>query len=521
MISLPGGKAFGWGAALLLVVSCGISQDSRLPELERAGDNRDPYNVIFILSDDHRYDFMGFMDKVPYLQTPNMDRMAREGAHLVNAFVTTSLCSPSRASILTGQYTHRHGVVDNKSAVPDSAVFFPQYLQREGYQTGFVGKWHMGRASDEPRKGFDYWLSFRGQGSYYNPTINENGERKEYADSTYITSLLTDKAIQFLDNRDRERPFFLYLSHKAVHSQFKPAPEDKGVYAGRPVEYPLTMFPPGMDLSHAEGKGYQPRPSDIPTEEQYNYENLPDWVKAQRYSWHGVDFMYHGRIQFDQFYRRYLETVLGIDRSIGRVLKYLEENGLEENTLVIYMGDNGFSFGEHGLIDKRQAYEESIRVPMLAYAPGMIEAGTRIPEMVQNIDVAPTILNLAGLKAPGNMDGRSFSPLLRGEETDWRDMIFYEYFWERSFPQTPTVHAVRTDSFKYIRYYGIWDINELYNIREDPIEAHNLIREEAYFERSKQLNGALFDWLQRTDGMKIPLKPDVRDRFDVGYGNTY
>ncbi len=483
-----------------------------------------PENVIFILSDDHRYDSMGFMDTVPYLETPNMDRMAKEGAHMLNAFVTTSLCSPSRASILTGQYTHRHGVVDNQSPVPDSARYFPQELQNEGYQTAFVGKWHMGHSNAQPRKGFDHWVSFRGQGEYYNPTLNENGKEVSYSDSTYITSLLTNKAIDFLDQRDKEKPFFLYLSHKAVHSQFKPAQQDYDDYENEPVEYPKTMFPPGYDLDEAEGKGFNPSPEDIPTKKEYNYEDVPDWVKEQRHSWHGVDYMYHGQIQFDDFYHRYLETVKGIDRSIGDVLEYLEENNLLQNTAVFYMGDNGFSFGEHGLIDKRQAYEESIRVPLLVYAPSMIEPGSKIKPMVQNIDIAPTIMDLAGLDNPQNMDmdGASFAPMLRGEEMpDWRERIYYEYFWERPFPQTPTVHAVRTDSFKYIRYYGVWDINELYNIQEDPKEAHNLIRDPEHQEIAKQLNQDLFDWLQRTDGMKIPLKPDHGPRFDSKYNDTY
>jgi arylsulfatase A-like enzyme len=218
----------------------------------------------------------------------------------------------------------------------------------------------------------------------------------------------------------------------------------------------------------------------------------------------------------------YLETLKGIDRSIGEVLDYLEANDLIENTAVFYMGDNGFSFGEHGLIDKRQAYEESIRVPLLVYAPSMIKDGSKIDRMVQNIDIASTILELAGLQKTNAMDGASFVPMLRGEEMpDWRKRIYYEYFWERPFPQTPTIHAVRTDTFKYIRYYGVWDINELYNLQQDPDESNNLIRNEEYRKLSGQLNEDIFDWLQRTNGMKIPLIPDQGARFDHKYQNTY
>lgn len=465
-------------------------------------------NVIFILSDDHRYDFMGFTGKVPFLKTPNMDRMAREGAHLQNAFVSTSLCSPSRASILTGQFTHHHAVVDNQSAVPDSAVFFPEYLQKAGYQTAMVGKWHMGEHHDNPRPGFDYWASFKGQGKYYNPSMNVNGERVNYTDSSYISDILTKYAIEFLDNRQQDQPFFLYLSHKAVHSEFEPAKRHNDVYANESIDYPKTMFPPGHERSTV-------------TEEQYNYSDVPNWVKDQRYSWHGVDYMYHGAIDFENFYKKYCETLLALDESIGQVLQYLEDNGLLENTTIFYMGDNGFSFGEHGLIDKRQAYEESMRVPLLALGKGDIQPGTKVSQFVQNIDIGPTILDLAGVKTPENMDGSSFAPLLRGENIAWKDTIYYEYFWERPFPQTPTVHAIRTDRYKFIRYHGIWDINELYDLQIDPEEMNNLIRNPEYTEISKQLRNQLFTWLEKTHGQQMELKHDRGRRFDHRYDGTY
>ena len=461
------------------------------------------YNVIYILSDDHRYDFMGFTGKVPFLETPAMDKMAREGTHLVNAFVTTSLCSPSRASILTGQLSHTHQVIDNQSLVSDTSNFFPQYLQAAGYETSYFGKWHMGEHHADPRKGFDHWVSFRGQGVYYNPTLNINGEVKEYGDSTYITDLLTEEALKWLDERKQEpsKPFFIYLSHKGVHADFQPAKRHMGKYENESPSYPETMFP-----EKASG---------------YNYEDVPDWVKKQRNSWHGVDFMYHGQITFDEFYRRYTETLLSVDESIGQVLDYLESNGMLENTIVFYMGDNGFSFGEHGLIDKRHAYEESIRVPLLAYGGGNLLARDSVEELIQNIDIAPTVLDLAGLQAPAKMDGRSFLPLLKGENIDWRERIYYEYFWERPFPQTPTVHAVRTDQYKFIRYYGIWDANELYDLRNDPMEKNNLIRSEDHQEIAKALREDLFNWLDSTGGMQIPLKPDRGTRLDHTYKGTY
>ena len=437
-------------------------------------------NIIFILSDDHRYDFMGFMGKPKFLETPNMDKMARQGAHLPKAFVTTALCSPSRASVLTGQYSHKHGVIDNNTNVPKGTIFFPQYLQNAGYETAFIGKWHMGRTSSDPRPGFNKWVSFRGQGDYYDPVLNIDGEEGKV--KGYVTDLLTDYALEWL-KKDRDKPFFLYLSHKAVHGMFEPAKRHLGKYDNVTLEYPRTM---------------------ADTEE--NYKGKPRWVKEQRNSWHGVDYMYHGRMDYDVFYRRYCEALLGVDESIGRVLDYLEQAGLSESTLVFYMGDNGFSFGEHGLIDKRHMYEESMRVPLLAYCPGLIKPGTVVSQMVQNIDIAPTILETAGLKAPDYMDGHSFLPLLAGKEVKWRDAVFYEYYWEWNYPQTPTVHGVRTDRYKYMHYHGIWDIDELYDLQNDPEEMHNLIDSPEHQELVKKLNSMVFAWLEETDGMNIPIR---------------
>ena len=467
-------------------------------------------NVIFILSDDHRYDFMGFTQKLPFLQTPNMDRMASQGVHMKNAFVTTSLCSPSRASILTGQYAHRHGVVDNQSLVPEGTIFFPEYLQQHGYQTGFIGKWHMGEHKNDPRNGFDYWASFKGQGQYWNSIFNVNGKEEAPADSIYVTDAITNYALDFLDSRSKDNPFFLYISHKSVHAEFEPAPKHKGVYKDVPLVYAATMYPPGHERSTV-------------TERQYNYSDLPQWVKKQRYSWHGVDYLYHGQMDFDQFYRNYCETLLALDESIGSILDYLQANGLMENTTVIYMGDNGFSFGEHGLIDKRQAYEESMRVPLLVIGADVPNKGSVVEENVRNIDIAPTILDLAGIEALPSFDGRSFKSLLEGRSVEsWGDTIYYEYFWERPFPQTPTVHAVRTNKYKFIRYHGIWDLNELYDIENDPMEMYNLIRDPAYAPVARELRNALFRWLAQSDGNIMYLRPDgPAARFDYGYQGTY
>ena len=445
-------------------------------------------NIIFILSDDHRYDFMSFNGGPDFLKTPGFDDMANEGANFENTFVTTSLCSPSRASILTGMYSHKHKVVDNDSPVPPENIFFPEYLQQNGYETAFIGKWHMGNISDEPRKGFDRWVSFKGQGVYYDPLLNIDG--KHIQRKGYITDILTENAIDYITQK-REKPFFLYLSHKAVHAMFEPAERHKGKFANVKIPYPSTM---------------------ANTEE--NYKEKPRWVKAQRYGWHGVDYLYQGQLEFDEFYKKYCETILELDESISSIIDTLKKTGLGKSTITFYMSDNGFSLGEHGLIDKRQMYEESMRIPLIAYAPGIIKPGTKIPEMIQNIDIAPTLLELAGIKKPGQMDGMSFAPIIRGEKINWRDRVFYEYFWERPFPHTPTVFGVRTTKYKYMTYHGIWDIDELYDIENDPEEKYNLIEKPGYEKLYKELNTQIYDWLESTNGMEIHLHRDIFWRAD-------
>lgn len=481
-------------AVLLLLSWSGVLISPQLARSEGG-----PRNVVFVLSDDHRYDFMGFMPQAPeFLETPAMDRMARAGAHLANAFVSTSLCSPSRASILTGQYMHHHQVVDNQRAVPAGTTFFPQYLQQAGYATAFIGKWHMGHDQDDPRPGFDRWVSFRGQGTYFDPQLNIDGQRGQF--EGYTTDVLTDQALRWLrEVRQPNKPFFLYLSYKAVHYPFQPAPRHDQRYADKPIDYPETM-----------------------ANTERNYRTQPHWVQERRYSIHGIDHMETGPFDkdpvpdFDELYRNYAETVHGLDENLGRLLAYLDETGLSRNTLVIYMGDNGFELGEHGFYDKRDAFEESIRVPMLAYAPGMIRPGTKVTEMVQNIDVAATVLEACGVPVPENaaMDGRSFLPLLKGETMPWRDHILYEYHWEWNFPATPTTFAVRTDRYKYVFYHGIWDDNGFYDLETDPHERHNLIHVPGYTEQIEAMKGQLFDELEASGGLVLPARRPTGERLD-------
>ncbi len=444
---------------------------------------RKPMNIVFILTDDHRYDALGFLNSQTFIQTPHLDRMAREGVYLPNAFVTTSLCSPSRASILTGLYTHKHRVVDNNNPVPEQLVFFAQYLQQTGYQTAMIGKWHMGGHSDEPQRGFDHWVSFKGQGNYLPDEHGLNVDGKRVKQRGYITDELTGYAIDWLKSRDKNRPFMVYLAHKGVHDNFLPAERHQGQSDGHTFVQPSTMMPG-------------------------NHKGAPMWVFNQRNSWHGIEYPYHSNLDIGTYYKRYAETLMAVDESVGSVLEYLGNDGLLDNTLVIYMGDNGFQFGEHGLIDKRNAYEASMRVPLLVYHTGLAKSGSRVDEVVANIDIAPTLLDAAGLKAPDYMDGKSFFPLLEGKSIPWRTGLLYEYYWERNFPQTPTVHALRNDHYKYIHYHGIWDTDELYDLKEDPEEATNLIRSTAHQDIVRTMNRQLFETLRQSGGMYIPLYED-------------
>lgn len=445
-------------------------------------------NIVFILTDDQRYDELGFLN--PVIETPNMDALAAQGVHFENAFVTTSLCSPSRASILTGQMMHNHGVVDNNRPLRDDIELFPTRLQAAGYQTAFVGKWHMGGEIRQPRDEFDYWVSFPGQGNYYPktafgsiPHLNVNGE--ETPQKGYITDELTDYLIEFLATRNPDKPFFAYLSHKAVHAMFQPAGRHKEQYAKSNIKI-----------------GEPPAPE----------ADVPLWVLNQRNSWHGADFPYHSELPLKEFKRQYHRTLSAVDDSVGRIQKWLRSNDLEDNTIVVLMGDNGFLFGEHGLIDKRNAYEESMRVPLLVTAPGIFESGQVISDIVANIDIAPTLLTLAGVNVPVHYDGMSFAHLptystssmeveaQKQRRQAWRETLTYEYYWEFNYPQTPTVFALRSDQYKYIQYHGVWDTEELFDLQADPKETNNLIEDPALLEVKVDMRQQLYASLADRQG---------------------
>ena len=461
-----------------------------------------PPNIIFVLCDDHRWDAMGNMGH-PFLETPNMDRMVTEGIQFTNAYVTTSLCSPSRASILTGQYAHNHHVVDNYNPVDKDLEFFPEYLQQAGYETAFIGKWHMGD-SDEPQRGFDHWCAFRGQGTYYPDGhgatrvvpqsrydgFNLNGRR--VPQKGYITDELTDYAIQWIKNREvSTKPFFCYVSHKAVHSDFVARDGERGKYKDRPWSPPVTF-------------------ANTPE----NRKGKPRWLIDQRNSRHGADFGYNlDSFTVEAWHKRYCEALTAVDDNLGRMIDFLHTSGLEENTLLVYMGDNGFQFGDHGLIDKRTAYDASIRVPLLMRQPGKLKPNTKVHKVVANIDIGPTLLEVAGVETSKQMDGTSFWKLGLEKDIPWRESLLYEYYWEWNYPQTPTTFAAIGERYKFIRYHGVWDTDELYDMQADPHETTNLIRDAKHAKAAKRMKAQLFTLMARTGGTSMPLKPDRGRQF--------
>ena len=453
-----------------------------------------PRNIIFVLVDDLRYDGMGFLQ--PQLKTPNIDRMRREGSYFPNAVVTSSLCSPSRATILTGETARNHGIVDNNNSSEEGLTYFPAYLQKAGYQTAFLGKWHMGSDTDAPRQGFDKWVSFKGQGAYWPTTgvpdfakasgaVNMlNVDGKEVAQKGYITDELTDYAMNWLSKeRDPKKPFFLYLSHKAVHSDPLPPPRYLHQYDNAKFTLPASA-------------------ANTPA----NYKGKPMWVYNQRNTWHGIDFFYNSNVPMTEYLKYYYGTLSAVDDSLGRIFEYLRANHLEKDTMVVFTSDNGFQVGEHGLIDKRNAYQASVRVPLLVWEPGTVPANATNPGRVRNLDFAPTFLDVASAPRPAQFEGKSAWPLMNGQikPADWKAPDFtYEYYWEWTFPMTPGTFAIQRGDLKYIQYYGVYDTDELYDLSKDPDEMTNLVDDPHYLQAKIDLRKALFDQLANTQGKHV------------------
>ena len=426
-------------------------------------------NFLFVLVDDQPFDAVGFSGRYPFLKTPNIDRLKKEGVNVENFFVTQSICSPSRASFLTGTYSHIHGVNQNNRYVDpkwDEFAPYSSHLQTSGYQTAHVGKIHMAHLKGEAhiRPGFDYWFSFIGQGAYFDPQVNDNGQ--EYQEKGYMTDILTDKAISWLkDQRDPSKPFSLNLWHKAVHQPHLPAPRHTDLYLGE--ELPLPPYDTHKETFKGkpewqrkktfgfDWKNNLPIPSELPEKDwPINYDRNMDLLRC----------------------------LSAIDESLGKVLATLEEMGELENTVVIYSSDNGYFMGEHTFLDKRLAYENSMRVPMLIRYPKLIKKNTKIEKQCLNIDIAPTILDLAGIEKPSYMQGESMVNLLKGKnDNNWRKSILFEYYLDTYWPYAgPNQIAVRTERYKLVDAFLANDIDELYDLKKDPGEMNNLINDSGY-----------------------------------------
>ena len=424
-------------------------------------------NIIFIYTDDQRFDALSVVQneqgekaRFPWFTTPNIDRIANEGVRFRNAFVINSLCSPSRSTLLNSRYNHLNGIANNHTGLADTTVTYATELSKAGYKTAFFGKWHMGKEKGK-RPGFDYSASFVGQGQYFDCPIEING--KTEASIGWVDDVSTSNAIEYIKN-NKANTFLLALAFKSGHGPFQPATRHKDTFSEVTLSKPVTE----NLKSPYKGQIDTGRPNA-------NAVANPDisWTEAN-----------------DQKIRNYFRTLKGIDENVGKILNILDSLKLDKNTVVIFSSDNGFFFGEHGLGDKRAAYEESIRIPLLVRYPARFPKGKKIDKMVLNLDVAPSFLDLAGIKAPASFQGKSWVPLIEDKAKDWRTSFLYEYFYETGF-NTPTIKAIRTETGKLIQYPGEEGWSELYDLSKDPGESTNLYQSAEGQKLKSQLAGEL------------------------------
>ena len=433
-------REFGRQAAATVTAAIALPSAARAAQPQRQAARP---NVLFVLMDDMRWDHMGCAGH-PVIRTPALDRLAREGARFSNAFVSLSLCSPSRASFLTGLYAQVHGVLGNRTPLDFSRLTtFPQRFQRAGYRTAMFGKWHMGVDMD-PKPGFDHWACFQGQGTYFNPKLNINGEVTSLEGFTDdVTSAL---AVRWMTTED-ERPFLAMVGFKSCHSPFDPPPRTAALYEG--VRMPR---PPSFD---------RPLPDQ------------PQWIQDFDDAGHTP----YSRIPFDDLALRFARLVTAADENVGRMMAALEGAGQLDRTLVIFSSDNGFLLHEHGLYDKRAMYEESIRVPLLMRHPALVKRGV-IDDLTLNIDLAPTLLTVIGVSGAEETQGMTLLPAMQGRRRTKRSIFFYQYDRETPY-STPSLIGVRTPDWKLVRYQEDGQLHELYHVKKDPYEMRNLFESES------------------------------------------
>ena len=460
-------------AVAALVALLAVGNDAAIAQEGNNTTTGDRPNVIVVLVDDLRFDEFGAGGH-PYLETPHIDRLATEGVMFTNAFHAVSLCSPNRASIFTGQYPSRHGIIDNvaRDRASHRLQTYPRAMQAAGYETGFIGKWHMGN-DPTPRPGFDYWAALPGQGKTIDPDIFEDG-RLHRVDG-YVTDLLTDRAVDFIE-RDRDRPFMLHVSHKAVHPEaaqrddgssdptidrkYTPAERHKGLYEEEVFERRPNVVMSPDDLV---GKPALQR--------SLRFRDSPESVAEFSF------FLDPGTSE--ETIRRRAEMILSVDDGLGRILEALEKQDILDDTFVLFTSDNGFFFGEHWLSQERRLpYEESVRQPLLVRYPPLATAGAKLDGLAVSVDIAPTVLDVGKAMIGDHVQGRSLVPLMQGDDTGWRDSVLIEFYTHenpRPWLMDMDYRAVRTDRYKLIHWMQHPDERELYDLHEDPYELRNLI----------------------------------------------
>lgn len=452
-------KFFSFSVLLLMFFGCKVEDKGEIAN--------HPPNIVVVLVDDLRWDEFGLAGH-NYIKTPNIDRLVKKAAYFKNAFATTPLCSPSRASFLTGKYAYTHGIIDNtdRSVLSHQLKTFPAKLQAEGYETAFIGKWHMGN-DNTPRPGFDQWVALKGQGMANDPDFNANGE--EIQKEGYVTDILTQYSLDFI-SKERTEPFLLYLSHKGLHPNlhqdatgklttigdggFVPAERHKGKY-----ENDTFNRRPNAFVTPKDKPALMREINDLP--ELGKVTGTPERVIRDRAA-----------------------MLMAIDEGLGEILNMLENKKLVNNTVVVFASDHGYFYGEHGLNEERRlAYEESLRIPLLIQYPPLTNKGFEIDQMTLNIDLAPTLLEFAGVKKDSLMDGKSLLPLIKGEEPiGWRTSFFMEYYSDKVWPRMVNMgyQGIRSTRYKYIQYTDLENMDELYDLEEDPFELKNIINQPDY-----------------------------------------
>ena len=502
---------YSFSFVLFALIHCLLAQDQRP-------------NIIFIMSDDHAQQAISaYGDQL--INTPNIDRIANEGIRFANSFVTNSICAPSRAVLLTGKYSHLNRLRDNRDTFDGGQMTFPKLLQKAGYQTAIAGKWHL---KSDPT-GFDEWRVLRGQGEYYNPTIRDStGEQQIIG---YVSDVITDLALDALENRDREKPFCLLVHHKAPHRNWMPDTKHLKEFSDINLPLPATFYDDYSGRESTAGSadmriddmylsadmklqpedyasetgtgGHLEWAKNAPRNWKNSYQRMTD---EQRAAWdahydeineafRAANLSGNALLEwkYQRYVKDYLRCIRSVDDNVGRLLQYLDENGLADNTVVIYTSDQGFYLGEHGWYDKRFMYEESMRTPLVVRMPGQIRPGEVSQRLVSNLDWAPTILSFAGVEIPDDMQGQALQPLWGDHKSiDWRSSLYYHYYeYPHGWHTVKRHYGVRTDRYKLIHFYHDVDTWELFDLQADPAELKNLYKSSEHQEVVKDLKEEL------------------------------